>query len=327
MKRPESVLSPAKASSATRARLQRIVRRAPEVMVKVTGRTRDPAHLAAHLTYITRNGQLPAEDRDGCTIDGRAEVSELARDWSVAEMMDSRRRRDAPFSLGLILSMPAGTVPLSLRDAARAFAAETFAGERDYVLVLHTDTAHPHVHLTLRARSDSGPRLNPKKADLEAWRQTFARALRDRGVDAEATPRRTRGVTRKAERGAIRRLRERQEERGGGVGRVAREKLRQAAYVAFSGAVVEAEPWERQIAKRQAQVRRLYLAQAKLLQTSHDSIDRQLGVEVEAFVRSLAPPDTERLALARALREANTRARSRDGSSRDGRGGSGKDRA
>lgn len=320
-RRPEEVLSSRPGGATTRARLQRIVRRAPEVVVKVTGRTRDPAHLAAHLSYVTRNGQLAAEDRDGCTIEGRGDVADLARDWSTAEMMDSRRRQNSPFSVSLILSMPAGTDAVRLRDAAQAFAQEAFADRHDYVLVLHTDTAHPHVHLTVRARSDDGVRLNPKKADLEAWRQSFARALRERGVEAEATPRRARGVTRKAERAAIRRLRQRHDRGLGAVGRVAREKLRQAGLLAFSGAV-ELTPWERQVAQRQAQIRRIYLAQAKLLQSSLDPADRKLGAEVEAFVRSLQPPDTERLALARALRDANEHARPKD----RGRGGT-KDRA
>lgn len=57
-RRPEAMLRPASAQQ-VRTKLQRIVQRAPEVMVKVTGRTRDPAHLVAHLTYICRNGDRP----------------------------------------------------------------------------------------------------------------------------------------------------------------------------------------------------------------------------------------------------------------------------
>ncbi|MCR5879539.1 relaxase/mobilization nuclease domain-containing protein [Phenylobacterium sp. J367] len=306
-RRPEEVLSGAGAG-AVRARLRRIVRRAPEVMVKVTGRTRDAAHLAAHLSYITRNGELAAEDRDGFAVEGRREVADLARDWAAAELMDSRRRTGSPYSLHLILSMPAGTDAIRLRDAARAFAAEAFAAEREYVLVLHTDTPHPHVHLALRARSDDGRRLSPKKADLEAWRQGFARSLREHGIEAEATPRRARGVTRKAERGPLRRMRQRMEAGRAELGRVARDKIRQAAVLAFGGAP-EPTPWEKQLALRQQRIRRLYLAQAKLLQASGDAADRSLGLAVEAFVRSLRPPDTERLALARELRAANARVR------------------
>lgn len=310
-RRPEEVLSAPDRARAVRARLQRVARHAPEVMVKVTGRTRDPAHLAAHLSYVTRNGQLVAEDRDGHAIEGRQEVADLARDWSAATLMDSRRRETSPFSVSLILSMPAGTDPLKLRDAARAFALETFADRHEYVLALHTDTPHPHVHLTVRALADDGTRLNPKKADLEAWRRDFARALRERGVEAEATPRRARGVTRKAERPPIRRLREGHARGRGPIGHVAAAKLREAARVAFGGETA-ASAWDHRIAEGQLRIRRLYIAQARLLQSSQDAADRALGVEVETFVRSLQPPDTERLALARALREANERARSKD---------------
>lgn len=306
-RRPETVLR-GRADDGARARLRRIAARTPEVMVKVTGRARDPAHLAAHLSYITRNGQLAAEDRDGMPIEGRAEVLELARAWSAEALLDSRRRTDSPLSVAMILSMPAGTDAIRLRDAARAFARETFADRFEYVLALHTDTPHPHVHLTVNALGSDGVRLGPKKADLEAWRQVFARCLRERGIAAEATPRRARGVTRKAERGPLRRLRERHESGKGGMPRVVADKIRDAARAAFGGRV-DAADWDRRIAERQAKVRRLYLAQAKLLQTSEHADDRELGHAVEAFVRSMAPPDTERLALARALRSANAQAR------------------
>jgi type IV secretory pathway VirD2 relaxase len=302
-----------------RTKLQRIVHRAPEVMVKVTGRTRDPAHLAAHLTYICRNGDLPAEGRDGVSIEGRREVIELARDWAAAALMDSRRRETSPMSVAIILSMPAGTDAIRLRDAARAFAAGEFGDRFDYVMVLHTDQAHPHVHLTLRALGDCGGRLNPKKADLERWRQSFAQALRDRGVVAEATPRRARGVTLKAERGAVRRIRQRHEAGRGPLGHVASEKLRSAAHLAFGGPPTSTE-WEKRTANRQDKIRRLYLAQAKLLQTSQNGDERALGVQVEHFLRQMPRPDSERLIIARQLRVVTRRSKEEAPAREEGRG-------
>lgn len=307
MKRPEAHAAPPSPANA-RARLARIAARTPEVMVKVTGRTRDPAHLAAHLSYITRNGELLAEDRDGWEISGLREVQELARDWSQMQLTDSRRRANAPLSVGLILSMPAGTDTVRLRDAARAFARETFGDRFDYLLALHTDTAHPHVHLTVRALADDGTRLNPKKADLEAWRQRFAAALRDRGIAAEATPRRARGVTRKAERTPLRKIRERAEAGRGPPARVVRSAYHEAAQAA-SGGAVRATEWEAQMARRQRRIRGLYAAEARLLLTSPDADDRALGRAVLAFLEGMPAPDSQRLALARELRAANSRAR------------------
>lgn len=296
------------AGQSARARLTRIASRAPEVMVKVTSRTRDGAHLRAHLDYISRNGQLELEGSDGAVVAGKREVAELARDWATAAEADTHRRANSPVSLSVVLSMPAGTNEIALRDAARAFAIETFADQHDYVFTLHTDTPRPHVHLSVCARGRDGERLNPKKADLETWRQTFAQALRDRGVEAEATPRRARGITRKAERAPLRKIRERHEAGLGEPAQVRRSAYHEAAKAAF-GAGAERPVWESCIVARQASVRGLYLAQVKVLGRSADPADQALGAKVEAFVRSMPAPDSQRLALARELRAASERVR------------------
>lgn len=178
----------------------------------------------------------------------------------------------------------------------------------DYAFALHTDADHPHVHLEVRALGDHGERLNSKKADLDAWRQAFAQALRDRGVEAEATPRRARGITRKAERGPLRRLRERFEAGGSGPARTVRAAYQEAARAAF-GNDPQPRPWETELLDRQGKVRGLYLAQARLLTTSADPRDRVLAAKVEAFVRAMPQPDSRRLALARALRKADEQSR------------------
>lgn len=290
-----------------RARLSRVARRVPEVVVKVTGRTRGEGHLAAHLNYITRSGGLQVEDREGLTILGRGEVGELARDWEAMAELDSRRTARTPTSLSMVLSMPASTDPTALLDAARDFAQRTFGDAHDYLFVLHTDAGHPHVHLAVRALGDQGQRLNPKKANLEAWRQAFAQALRDRGIEAEATPRRARGVTRKAERTPVRKLRERLAASGGRLPKVTVGAYREAAPLA-AGVAVPPAPWDEAIARKQARVRALYLGQARLLQASHDPQDKALARAVARFVAEMPPPDTQRLALARQLRAARARA-------------------
>lgn len=301
---PRTILPPRGAVQGVRPRLARVARRAPEVMVKVTGRTHDPGHLRDHLDYISRNGELEMEDRDGAVIAGRTAVKELAQDWCAIAAADPRRRANTPVSLSLVLSMPAEVDAMIVRDAARAFAREVFADRFDYAFALHTDTPHPHVHIAVRVLGDGGERLRPKKADLETWRQVFAQALRNRGVEAEATPRRARGITRKAERTPLRKMRERHEAGRGEPARVQRAAYGEAARMAF-GDHATRPAWEGRLLERQARVRGLYLAQAQLLSRSPDAADRVLGAEVAAFVRSMPQPDTRRLALARELRAAN----------------------
>jgi hypothetical protein len=177
---------------------------------------------------------------------------------------------------------------------------------REQVRVLFLDRRHHliAVHLTVRVLGDDGRRLSPKKADLAAWREAFARALRDRGVETEATPRRARGVTRKPERTAVRKIGERHAAGRGPMAGVRGGAYRDAARAAFSGEAAPT-PWEAQMLRRQARVRGLYLAQAGLLKTSSEAADRALGLAVERFVGNMPAPDSQRLALARELRAAN----------------------
>ena len=91
-----------------------------------------------------------------------------------------------------MLSMPRGTDPLIVQKATREFAKIEFADHR-YVMVLHDHQANPHVHLSVKAESKHGKRLNPRKSDLHRWRETFAERLREWGIDAEATRQASRG--------------------------------------------------------------------------------------------------------------------------------------
>ena len=172
-----------------------VQRRAPQVMVKVTGGGRGMRAITAHLRYISKNGRLPMEDDRGRSAEGRDAVREVADEWRHAgsHIPEHAGRREA---FNIMLSMPLGTDPLIVQRAAREFAQDELAGHH-WVMVLHDHQAHPHVHLSVRAESREGVRLNPRKADLRRWRETFAERLRDRGIGAEATRQETRGVLRR----------------------------------------------------------------------------------------------------------------------------------
>ncbi|WP_342448354.1 relaxase/mobilization nuclease domain-containing protein [Brevundimonas alba] len=276
-----AVLRPARGGGGDpSARFARVARRAPEVMVKITGRTRDGAHLKAHLNYVSRNGALALEGPDGERLEGRGQVRDLARDWAEEFALEPGRRRDASISLSIVLSMPAGTDAVRLQDAARAFAAETFGERFRYVFALHDEGRHPHVHLTVRRLGQDGERLNPRKADLQAWREGFARALRDRAIEAEATPRRTRCVARKAERLPVRKMRERFAAGQGPLPAVLAVAYR-AALTTDGGEA----PWLEAIRTREVGIRRVLVAEALRLSRSERPGDRALAALVERFVR------------------------------------------
>jgi type IV secretory pathway VirD2 relaxase len=289
--------SPGRLTPAMRAKLERIVRRAPEVMVKITGRTKDVAHLKSHLAYITRNGELDAETGQGAALTGRSGLKDLQQRWEDDADLDNKRRRDGSVSINIILSMPAGTDAVTVKDSARAFAIETFGYNHDYVFVQHLDDKHPHVHLTVRSLGHDGKRLNPRKADLQAWRERFAGELRLRGVAAEATPRRTRGRVRKADRGAVLAIRKRTVTPE--VDRLARE----AVLSEVRAGKTAKHPWDEQAKSRQEAIRRSYLNYAAELQRSGVPADSELARQVRQFVTDMPAVETRRDLLIKELNE------------------------
>jgi hypothetical protein len=200
--KPPAKLSASAASqraAAIRRRIEAtVVRRAPQVMVKVTGGGRGMNAIAAHFRYISKNGRLDIEDERGHTLRGKDGLYDLAEDWRfggslIPDSAEPGQRREA---FNIMLSMPRGTHPESVQWAAREFA-KTELADHKYVMVMHDHQANPHVHISVRAESKHGKRLNPRKADLHRWRETFAAKLRERGIEAEATRQATRGVARR----------------------------------------------------------------------------------------------------------------------------------
>jgi hypothetical protein len=171
--------------------IEAVVRRAPQVMVKVTGGGRGMGAIAAHFRYISKNGRLEIEDDRGVVRTGKEALRDVVDQWRFggSHIQEEGHRREA---FNLMLSMPAGTDAGLLQKAVREFARIELGGHR-YVMVLHEHQANPHVHLSVRAESRLGGRLNPRKADLQRWRETFAEKLRGWGIDAEATRQAARG--------------------------------------------------------------------------------------------------------------------------------------
>jgi hypothetical protein len=271
-----------------RARLHAtVVRGAPQVMVKVTGGGRGMAAIAAHFRYISKQGRLPIEDDRGVVHEGKEGVHDLVEQWrhAGARIVEHSPRREA---FNLMLSMPAGTPAHGLQEAVRAFARTELWNHR-YVMVLHTHQANPHIHLAVRAEGKDGRRLNPRKADLRRWRETFAERLRERGIEAEASPQITRGGGRRTERLWRRKARDEGRNRGPHEGEQAPVKLTRSRREA-------AQAW---------------CELAKALASSTDVEDRKLAQSIVQYARHLPgvrykPPEQE------AQRELPTMERGRE---------------
>lgn len=229
---------PARFTHGQVAQIARTVRRAPEVMVKVSGGGNTTGAVTAHFRYISRRGELEIETDDGERLWGQEAAAKFVDDWDldIDEILDrgqweSRGGRVPKPKLvhNIVLSMPFGTPPAKLLKASRAFVREEFALQHRYAMVLHTDQNHPHVHLVVSAHKREGGRLNISKADLRRWRGQFARQLRRQGVEANATPAQLRGKLSNHQREGVYRAAQR------GASFVEWERARRAFAVAVSG--------------------------------------------------------------------------------------------
>ena len=171
----------------------------PEVMVKIpkriSGASKGMHGVRNHLDYISRNGQLELESHDGETLKGKSDYLKMAEEWKKLGIPEEGKYREA---LNVVLSMPKGTNPETVKNAAREFAADQFEGHQ-YLFTLHTDQPHPHVHICVLMRDEFGKRMNPRKNDLFEWRVRFAEKMREQGVPCAATRRQHRGISRKGD--------------------------------------------------------------------------------------------------------------------------------
>jgi hypothetical protein len=250
-----------------RAQLARTLKRTPEVMVKITNKASSAQGMGAvrrHLRYISRNGQVELEDQDGQTIVGAEALRDLTDAWQLGGwgVPEKSVRREV---FNILLSMPPGTDRRAVREAARDFASLEFGDGRAYVFAAHDDEAHPHVHLSVQVRGPDGRRLNPRKRDLQRWREQFAEQLRAHGVEANATSRLTRGTTQRYPKQAVAHMAARGEAprywRA-----VADDTQRRTGWQAHGGVFAA---W-REVAQAMA--------------TSHSLEDRQMAIDVVNFV-------------------------------------------
>ena len=162
------------------------LKRSPEVLVKISGFTKGGHHLDTHMAYVSRKGKVEMQDEEGNVFSDLDAIRDLAKRWQM-EIDEGNppksNRRDA---VRIVLSMPPGTDPMALKRAARKFSKENFANHA-FVFALHTDEEHPH--LTVQMRGFDGERLNPRKKELQEWRESFSACLLNEGVDCVATPR------------------------------------------------------------------------------------------------------------------------------------------
>jgi hypothetical protein len=315
------------------AAMNRTLNNVPEVMVKVTGGGRDTGTAQAHLSYIDRHGKLDVHTDEGEVLNGKDVSKFLVKDWKLdisksANAKDHNRQAPEPGQKdkngravkdsrgkqvhNIVLSMPKGTPPQAVLAAAQKFARENFALSHRYAMVLHdpaTDPRHektesgknPHVHLVVKAVSETGERLYIRKATLQTWREQFAQALREQGVQANATPSVLRGKGKSSAKSAIHQHQERlekwrTEERGKGNAQsqpIPSQLLEARVLRVLDEILNVVEPdasGKDKIATTRASVVKDWLATEKALREAGNNKDADRVLE---FVKNLPPVKTD----------------------------------
>ena len=291
--------------------ITRTVGRTPEVMLKVINRgSSSSGAVQGHLGYIGRKGEVELETDEGEILQDEHVGNALLEEWNLdliekrgkINLTPNKPKQPPRLVYKLIFSMPAGTPPEKVQAAVRKFAREEFALKHRYVMALHTDEPHPHVHLVLKARSDQGQRLYVRKATLREWRAGFAHHLRALGVAANATPRHVRGVTSYQKPDGIYRARSRGEsthfqER---VNAVARELVK---------GKLQVESGKSKLLRTRQEVRRGWQAVSEeLARQGHPEI----AAQVTRYVEQMPRPLTEKEYIATKLLEHARKPRVRE---------------
>jgi|WetSurMetagenome_2_1015567.scaffolds.fasta_scaffold01448_13 hypothetical protein len=291
------------ASSADRVRkmLSLTAKKTPEVLVKISKARKGSAAVKTHLDYISRNGKLSLEDQDGQKIEGKAATLDFMREWKEYGRITEPSSSRAAFSI--VLSMPAGTDREAVNNAARDFAKKEFADNHKYVFVPHNDEKHSHVHLCVLALGRDGTRLNPRKADIQRWREGFAEALRGNGIEANATRRNVRGVYRKGIKQPVLHADK-------GKRSFTMEEQRKAVVEELTKGKKQPNPYNSQMIETRGTVQTAYSEIINALRQSPNPNDRELAAQVRELVDKMKPIETKREEAVREFKE--TRGKEKD---------------
>lgn len=289
-------------------RLARIVRRAPEVVIKIKrGDITSRGVLNARIAYQTKSGKLDAINERGDVIEGSEALRDETLLWTLEAAVRKQRKNAGPIARHVIFSMPQNRAnPPDLLKAVQDFGQVEFANH-PHMMVLHTHQENPHVHVLVACTGFDGRRLSHSKEDLQRWRKVFAERLRARGIEAEASPKRARGVVLKSRPQAIHHI----TQKGPGAVRVDNERAMDIAREVIAQAGRGHRPWETAIKDRQARVRGAYERIAKRLDQMPQPEAQTLAHGIRGFVAQMPPPETRREIEERQAREIMGRGRGR----------------
>lgn len=179
-------------ASITTANRIRAARRVPEAVVKIASYGGGRSSTFDLLDYIGREGALPLETDSGESLEGRDAYRDLAQEWARADQKEGLKRK----TMHMLVSGPKGEDPEKILEAAKLYGQKVFGEKFPYVMVLHNDKDHPHVHFLVRLKGRDEERFRIEQGGFQTIREAFAESCREVGIEMNATPREVRGAAR-----------------------------------------------------------------------------------------------------------------------------------
>ncbi len=158
------------------------------------------------------------------------------------------------------------------------------------------------MHAVVKAVSEQGVRLNIRKGTLREWRAKFAHHLRVQGIEANATERAVRGLSRTQKLDGIYRAHER------GASTHMRERDESIAAELLKGDL-RIEPGKAKLLQTRRDVERGWQAMSDMLTAETQS---DLVASIRRFLHEMPRPRTENELLARELLERVPQRRVKD---------------
>jgi hypothetical protein len=167
--------------------------RGKEVVIKITGNSKNFQKWKAHFDYVTRKGELEVVEGELFKYEGKEELEqfkEFFNDMGENIPKENENKREKREVLHFVFSMKEHEVTPKdkLIEAVLKTIKEKYPNNASYA-VYHCDTDNPHIHCDLKIAGTDGKRIDVRKNDLFQLRKDFAKNLNDLGIEAYATRR------------------------------------------------------------------------------------------------------------------------------------------
>ena len=159
-----------------------------EVIVKITGGARSKKGIRGAVYYMSKEGQLEIIDSNGILYRTKEEVEDAVRLLQENVPTQNPQKKEKKLTQNIVFSA-SNMVGVTREDMLKTAALTLKEKYPDnyFVMSYHENTKNPHVHVVLNIHKDTGERINIRKSDLRATRESFCQNLINFGYDVKAT--------------------------------------------------------------------------------------------------------------------------------------------